>query len=1082
MNKEIQNQIKDYIKSSSLYKSFKNNQGDSYHIKGLDGYALSRLIELVQRSQSNRIIALVPTEEIAKELYTDLSDIEDIPVVYFPSNGKKLYSTPSATMGEYAQAKALSQITQLKQGIIVTSLRAFSSPVISKDSLSDLSLTIKVHDNFDPMALAQKLSMAGYYRQGSCYEVGTYSIRGEVMEIFPYSEENPVRLYASWDEIEKIAIYDSVTQKAIKSVSKYTLSLMSNESKTENSSFTSYLFPDDYLFYLGSARMEVAYRSLVNEAKALFKEAYNQNRDVVLPDKLLVDAPVFVSGRKKKMVAEDMVCDNCYTFDIQPAKSYFGNVTYFKEELEGLIKNKYKVIVVAPSVVQQQRLETVLRDYPNIQLVVTDISHGFTIDSIKLSVILDAEIFGRRKVKSEKTLVNVSSAPIDSFVDLHEGDYVVHVNYGIGQFVKIERAKTTRSERDYIKIRYLHDEFLYVPIEQADLVQRYIGSDGRAPKLDTMGGSGWTKKKQRALKNAQELASQLIKLYAARQNSFGFPFLPDNDWQLQFEASFPFTETPDQLKCIEDIKKDMESDKVMDRLVCGDVGYGKTEIAFRATFKAVMSGKQVAFLAPTTILAEQHYRKFKERAAAFPINVEMLSRIVSTKDQKRILAALKDGKVDVLFGTHKILQKSVVYKNLGLLVVDEEQRFGVKDKEKIKSMKVNVDCLTLSATPIPRTLYMSLLKVRDMSLLTTAPRERLPVSTIITDYNITRAVNAIRKELERGGQVFYLHNRVQDLSEVAYQLRMLIPEAIIEYAHGQMDPNELEDIMHRFVYEGVQVLVSTTIIENGIDIPNVNTIIIDNAERFGLSQLYQLRGRVGRSDRQGYCYLFYPSEDMLNDDAVKRLKVLSEHTSLGSGFKVAMKDMEIRGAGNILGQEQSGELEAVGLDMYMKILDEEINRQTKGEQSKEDREVYLELDYSGFIPDTYIKDPAIKFEVYRKISSVKDDYQLDNLRSELEDRFGPYPLEVDNLLCIAQLKILCRRLEIYHLSESRGFVQVEFSHLAAIKPEKIINLLKLSNGRVKMDSSRMNYMKMQTDAVSLKDKALFILDQLKRLE
>lgn len=1082
MEKVITDLIKDYIRSSSLYKSFVKNPLSTFHMKGLEGYPLTRLAEIVQRKSSGRIIFLTPTDEIAREAYQDFSDITDIPVIYFPSSGKKLYSPSTASAAEYAQSRALGEIENLKQGIIVTGLRAFASPVISRSSLSSLSLELRAGAPFRPMELAEKLSAAGYFRQGSCYEVGTYSIRGEVMEIFPFGEENPVRIYASWDEIEKMAFYDPITQKALKNLSRYSLSLMSQESETESEPFTSYLKTSDYLFYVGSSRMEVSFRSLMNEAKALFKEAYQENPDAVLPDKLLSDPMAYASSKHAKMVAEDIMCEDCHVFDIQGARSYFGNVTYFKEELEGLIRNRYRTVIVAPSLVQKERLDTVLRDYPEAELTVSEISHGFTIDAVRLAVILDAEIFGRRKVKAEKNLVNVSSAPIDSFVDLKEGDFVVHVNYGIGQFVRIERAKTTRSERDYIKIRYANDEFLYVPIEQADLVQRYIGSDGRKPKLDAMGGTGWTRKKQRALKNAEELAGHLIKLYAARQNSFGFPFLPDNDWQLQFEASFPFTETPDQLKCIEDIKRDMESDRVMDRLVCGDVGYGKTEIAFRAAFKAVMSGKQVAFLAPTTILAEQHYRKFRERVANFPVNVEMLSRIVSTKEQRRILAALKDGKVDVLFGTHKILQKSVVYKNLGLLVVDEEQRFGVKDKEKIKQLKVNVDCLTLSATPIPRTLYMSLLKVRDMSLLTTAPRERLPVSTVITDYNINRVVNAIRKELERGGQVFYLHNRIQDLSEVAYQLRMLIPEAIIEYAHGQMDPDELEDIMHRFVYEGVQVLVSTTIIENGIDIPNVNTIIIDNAERFGLSQLYQLRGRVGRSDRQAYCYLFYPSEDMLNDDAVKRLKVLSEHTSLGSGFKVAMKDMEIRGAGNILGQEQSGELEAVGLDMYMKILDEEITRQTHGEKSHEEREVYLELDYSGFIPDTYIRDPATKFEVYKKISSVRTDYELEALRGELEDRFGAYPVEVDNLFCIAQIKILCRKLEIYHLSESRGFVQVEFSHLAAIKPDKIINLLRLSNGRVKMDSSRMNYMKMQTDAVSLKDKALFILEQLKRLE
>ena len=471
-----------------------------------------------------------------------------------------------------------------------------------------------------------------------------------------------------------------------------------------------------------------------------------------------------------------------------------------------------------------------------------------------------------------------------------------------------------------------------------------------------------------------------------------------------------------------------------------------------------------------------------ERLGTFPVHAEQLSRIVPAARQRKILAALKDGKVDVLFGTHRILQKNVVFKNLGLLIVDEEQRFGVKDKERIKQMKVNVDSLALSATPIPRTLYMSLLKVRDMSLLTTAPRERLPIRTVIDQFDMSRVVQAIENELSRGGQVFYLHNRIDDLDDIAYQIHALVPHAIVEAAHGQMDSDELEDIMHRFVYGGIQVLVSTTIIENGIDIPNVNTIIIDEAQRFGLAQLYQLRGRVGRSDRQAYCYLMYPDETSLGDDAIKRLKVLSEHTDLGSGFKVAMKDMEIRGAGNILGQEQSGQLDAVGLDMYMKILDEEIDRQIHGGRSGLDREVYLELDYSGFIPDDYIQDPSVKFEMYKKISSVRTDYELDALKAEIEDRFGAIPQEVENLFCIAQIKIICRRLEIYHLSESRGIVQLEFSHFSAINPDKIINLLKISKGRVKMDAARPNYMKMTTDAVSLRDKAFFILETLRRLE
>lgn len=1081
MDTRTASQVKDYIRKSKAYKEFSLSQRGTFLVSSLEGYPLSRAVELWARKKGGRLVALCPTEEVAKALSNDLSDIEDLPVVYFPSSGKTLYSKNSISQSEYQQSNALERIQSLKQGIIVISLRSFATPVISKQTLKTLNCEIRVHDRFDPAEIANRLTDAGYFRGNNCYEPGVFSLKGEVMEIFPFSAENPIRIHADWDEIGRIDYYDAVTQKSIRSVSRYSLSLMSEDADIESSSFLDYLTDDDYPFLIGKERMDVAWKAMENEGKALFKKAYQENPDAVIPDKLLSNPIEWAEKKSSRTVVHDIQKGNIYKFDISQARSYFGNVTYLKQELKGYVDNHWRVVVASPTTVQQDRLKGVLADFPSVEIIVSDISHGFTIDSEELVVILDQEIFGRRREKA-KAMVQVSSAPIDSFVDLKEGDFVVHIKYGIGKFTKIERVRTSHSERDYIKILYAGDEYLYVPIEQADLVQRYIGADGRSPKLDSMGGSGWNKKKEKALKNAQELASELIKLYAKRQNSFGHPFEADTDLQLQFEASFPHTETPDQLKCIEDIKKDMESDKVMDRLVCGDVGYGKTEIAFRAAFKAAMSGRQVAFLAPTTILAEQHYRKFRERLGEMPVNCALLTRMVSAKEQRKALLGVKEGRVDVLFGTHKILQKSVVWKHLGLLVIDEEQRFGVKDKEKIKQLKANVDCLTLSATPIPRTLYMSLLKVRDMSLLTTAPRERLPIKTVITDFQTQRIADAIRRELERGGQVFYLHNKVQDLDEVTYQLQQLVPEAIIESAHGQMDPDMMEDIMHRFIYEGVQVLVSTTIIENGIDIPNANTIIIDHAERFGLSQLYQLRGRVGRADRQGYCYLMYPDESMLNDDAVKRLKVLSEHTELGSGFKVALKDMEIRGAGNILGASQSGQLEAIGLDLYMKILDEEINRQTLGEKSTPEREVFLELDYSGFIPDSYIKDPAIKFEMYKKISSVSNDYQLEGLRNELEDRFGAIPTEVDNLLCIAQIKIICKRLEIYHLSESRGIVQLEFGHLAALNPDKIINLLRLSGGRVKMDASRMNYMRMQTDAVSLRDKALFILDQLRRLE
>lgn len=1046
----------------------------------LEGFPLSVLASLWRERRGGRLVILLPTEETARELYQDLKENGETSALYFPLSGKTFYSKEAISPTTYEQVRILSLFCERESGVLVLPLRAFSAPCISRNTLERLSFPLKVGSKFESSKLSSLLASSGYIRSSSCYEAGTYSMRGEIAEIFPYGEENPIRIYISWDEIEKIAIYESMSQKPIKTLSAYNLSLLSADKEVETAPFTSYLSDEDYLILAGRERLEVTWRSLLNEAKSLFKAAYAEDAEALVPERLLTSPFAYIEGRRATLVVSDVKKEGGFNFDIGPARSYFGNFTFFKEELESLLENKWNVTVVAPSQVQYERLETVLRDFEGVKITIAGISRGFSIDSKKLLVILDQEIFGRKRVRTREHIEKLSSAPIDSFVDLKEGDYVVHINYGIGKFVKIERVKTSRSERDYIKILYADEEYIYVPIEQADLVQRYIGTPKANMKLDKVGGSGWSKKKEKALKSAEELASQLVRLYAQRENSFGYPFLPDNDWQVQFEAGFPFDETPDQLKCIEEVKKDMESDKVMDRLICGDVGYGKTEIAFRAVFKAVMSGKQVAFLAPTTILAEQHWRTFKERLGDFPVRSVQLSRIVSSREVKKIILGLADGTIDVVFGTHKILQKSVVFKNLGLLVIDEEQRFGVKDKEKIKQLKQNVDCLTLSATPIPRTLYMSLLKVRDMSLLTTAPHARLPVKTYITDFNMDLVAEAVRKELERGGQVFYLHNKVEDLKEIAYQIHSLLPSAIVESAHGQMDGEELEDIMRRFVYEGVQVLVSTTIIENGIDIPNVNTIIIDHAERFGLSQLYQLRGRVGRSDRQAYCYLLYPDKDALNDDAVKRLKVLSENTALGSGFKVAMKDMEIRGAGNILGREQSGQLEAVGLDLYMKILDEEINRLTQGEKQT-DREVYLELDYSGFIPDSYISDPSLKLEMYKKLSSIKTDYELEALQDELESRFGPIVEEVESLLSIARLKIICRKLEIYHLSESRGIVQIEFGHLASINPNKLINLLKLSGGKVKMDSRRMNYMRMETDAVSLNDKALFIIEKLKRL-
>ncbi len=837
--------VAEYIRKSPVYKAYAKNPDALYEADGLDFYPLSRALILLSDKRAGRLFVVVATEESAKAIKEDLSDVTDRPVIYLPSDGKLLYSKYSSTRSEYERKNALESVDEMKRGIVIVSLRSFVFPFLSRNTLKDNTLTLKKGDKFDVDRFSSILSESGYIRvPNNCSEEGTYSLRGEVMDIYPFSQDMPVRIYAEWDDISKLSNYDILTQKATGNLDKIKIPLLKGgeENDVEIASINEYLRDDDFFVFSGMERLETSFASTEREARSLYKEAYRENERAPLPDNLIFDYRAFKDSLKKGFFFYDIADSSRFHFQVSASRSYFGNITYFKDDIKALFANDWTVFVIAPSDVQKERLENVLRDYP-VKLEVRCMSSGFQLESENLLVVLDQELFGRHKKMARVQLESVSS-PLDSFVELKEGDYVVHVNYGIGQFVKIERVKTSRTERDYIKIRYSKDEYLYVPIEQANLVQKYIGNDGRIPKLDAIGSSSWTKKKEKAIKNAEELAASLVKLYAERQMVHGYPYSKDNDWQIQFEASFPFSETPDQLKCIEEIKADMESDRVMDRLVCGDVGYGKTEIAFRAAFKAVMSGKQVAFLAPTVILAEQHYENFKSRLGMFPVKAGIVTRFITSAKVRDTLKELENGNIDVLFGTHRILGKNIRFKDLGLLIVDEEQRFGVKDKEKIKQLKTNIDSLTLSATPIPRTLYMSLLKVRDMSLLTTAPRERQPIETKIEQFSLPLVVDAIRKELERGGQVFYLHNRIDDLEDIAMMLRREIPSAIIEAAHGQMNADELEDKMHRFIFEGVQVLVSTTIIENGIDIPNVNTIIIDRAERLGLAQLYQLRGRV----------------------------------------------------------------------------------------------------------------------------------------------------------------------------------------------------------------------------------------------
>jgi len=727
-----------------------------------------------------------------------------------------------------------------------------------------------------------------------------------------------------------------------------------------------------------------------------------------------------------------------FSIPCRTVSSYQGSVEMLAENLSAWKQGKSRIILLSGTRGRGERLresllgkgiesvymDQIARPVMPGQVIIThgSLSKGFEYPSIGFVVVSDKEVFGQDKKKTAKSTGKYKGRPISLFTELDIGDYVVHQTHGIGQYIGLEKLTVEGVKKDYLKIRYQEGAFLYIPTNQMDLIQKYIGSESKQPKVSKLGGSDWAKTKAKVKESLRKLAEELIRLYAQRAATKGFAYSQDTVWQKQFEEQFPYEETEDQLKCIEEIKRDMESDKVMDRLLCGDVGFGKTEVAIRAVFKAAMDGKQVAYLVPTTVLAQQQYNSFTERMRDFPVKVEVLSRFKSQAEQKRILKEVKAGNVDVLIGTHRLLQKDIQFKDLGLLVIDEEQRFGVAHKERLKNLAPGVDVLTLTATPIPRTLHMSLTGIRDISVIEDPPEERYPVQTYVMEYNRDVIKDAITRELGRQGQVFYLYNRVRTIDMKAAEIQAMVPEARVAVAHGQMDERQLEDIMFSFIKGEFDVLVCTTIIESGLDMPNVNTIIVEDADRMGLAQLYQLRGRVGRSNRLAYAYITYKKDKIISEVAEKRLQAIKEFTELGSGFKIAMRDMEIRGAGNLLGPEQHGHMEAVGYDMYCRLLDEAV-RELKGEPlKKEEAEVTIDLNVDAYIDDSYINVESRKIEMYRKIASISDENDVIDIEDELTDRFGDMPKPVRNLIAVAYIKSLARSLGFSSVTEKNDSV------------------------------------------------------------
>ncbi|TWT06221.1 transcription-repair coupling factor [Planomicrobium sp. CPCC 101079] len=729
-------------------------------------------------------------------------------------------------------------------------------------------------------------------------------------------------------------------------------------------------------------------------------------------------------------------------YSSKPMQSFHGQMNLLKAEVERWELAKFRVFIVAPGEARLKKVRSVLEDYGmeaeiaeaaaelqggKVYLIDGDLANGFEIPLQRFAVLTDSELFTKQAKKKSRPQKMTNAERIKSYSEIKPGDYIVHVHHGIGRYVGIETLEIGGVHKDYLHIVYKADDKLFVPVDQIDLIQKYIASEEKEPKLHKMGGAEWQKTRKKVSAAVQDIADDLIKLYAEREAQKGYAFSEEQDMQRQFEAEFPYEETTDQLRSIAEVKRDMEKERPMDRLICGDVGYGKTEVAIRAAFKAVLDGKQVAFLVPTTILAQQHFETMSERFKDYPIEVGLMSRFRSKKQQTETIKGLKNGSVDVVIGTHRILSKDLIYKDLGLLIIDEEQRFGVTHKEKIKQMKTNVDVLTLTATPIPRTLHMSMIGVRDLSVIETPPENRFPVQSYVMEYNGTLVREAIEREMARGGQVFFLYNRVDDMTRKVEEIQALVPEARVGYAHGQMTERELESVIISFLDGDYDVLVTTTIIETGIDIPNVNTLIIHNADRMGLSQLYQLRGRVGRSSRVAYAYFMYQRDKVLTDVAEKRLMAIKEFTELGSGFKIAMRDLTIRGAGNLLGSQQHGFIDSVGFDLYSQMLKEAVEERQTGIKKEEIPEIEISLDIDAYIPDSYISDGYQKIQMYKRVKGIETAEEVDELQDELIDRFGDMPLETDRLLRIARMKVWARMVGVESIKQNGKIVSIRLS-------------------------------------------------------
>ena len=1000
------------LEIESLKKYFENNKFGPISILGLSDVAKSCIPEVIQEKSRRTVFIVTYNELQAQRLHKNIKSINKN-AIYIPKKDIITYEYDAQNMDIlYSRMDSFIKLYEGDAEIVVTSIETIMQPVLSKKTMKDSILNLRLANSYDLEEIKEKLVSLGYERYDLVETKGNFSIRGDILDI-ALNNKIGVRIESFGNEVDQIRYFEIASQRSTENINQIKIYPISEEVIEEpNGSILEYLQENAILVLDEKNKISLRAENIINDNKLAVKDLIERDKKV------------------------PYILENMY--DINQVLKQTEKFEIIDLESQDITSKKENVIELSHEDVQK-------------------------IDKVFFEV--------TKQEKDNKPYVPRRRASKDfregekvGLSDLKIGDYVVHKTIGIGQYIGVNTIKADGVTKDYIKIKYRGDDTLYIPTNSLDNIRKYIGGGEAAPKLNKLGSKEWESTKNKVKSNLREIARNLIELYAARQKVQGFAFEKDTPWQKEFEDTFPYQETEDQLRCIEEVKKDMERPKPMDRLLCGDVGYGKTEVAIRAAFKACMNGKQVAYLVPTTILANQQYESFKERMEKFSLNVELLNRLRTKKEQNEVIKKLKLGQIDVVIGTHRLLSKDVEFKDLGLLIVDEEHRFGVKDKEKIKEMKTNVDVLTMTATPIPRTLHMSIVGVRDMSVIYDPPQDRKPVKTYVLEYDKEVIREAITKELERNGQVFYLYNKVEGIERKALEIEELVPEAKVAYAHGQMQSQELENIMMDFIEKKIDVIVCTTILESGIDIPNANTIIVENADRLGLAQLYQIRGRVGRSNRESFAYITYKRDKLLSEVADKRLKAIKDFTEFGSGFKIAMRDLEIRGAGSLIGEVQHGHMEQVGYDMYCKLLDEVMKEMqgTKTIEEKPEDDIQIDINVSSYIPDEYIESSSIKISIYQDIALCKNEDEILDVTDEIIDRFGEMPKEVENLLEIARIKNMCKEKNIKKVAQKGNSVVFYFTGTEAenIDLAKLIGIYK---NNIRFSQSAMPYVTLKID-------------------